>query len=223
MKWTYSIKQKTTTALLLAVVLGLVLLNNLYQSRQFKKIADSFSSLYEDRLIAESYIYRISELLHQKNQMLEKYSLTPDPIITLRHEALQSSKTISNLIDQYKKTKFTRNERRTFDILLSGMEKLVRVEKEYLASELYSENNSKLKDSVKTLVGMNLQYLSKLSDIQVNEGGQMAKISKETLASNVASSELEAAFLIIIAIIIQMLIFASNSMHSLLKQKPGLN
>ena len=70
---------------------------------------------------------------------------------------------------------------------------------------------------------MNLQYLSKLSDIQVNEGGQMAKISKETLASNVASSELEAAFLIIIAIIIQMLIFASNSMHSLLKQKPGLN
>jgi hypothetical protein len=223
MKWTYSIKQKITTAFLLATVLGLVMLNNLNQTRQFEKIVNSFSSLYEDRLIVESYIYKISELLHQKSHLIETSSKGPAYKDAFQQVVLQSDETILNLMEQYKKTKFTVNETKQFDSLLSGIGKLVQVEKAYIASEQDSENNLSLKDSIKTLVGINLQYLSALSDIQVAEGKQMNKASKAALMSHVASSQFETTLLIIIAIIIQILVFASNSMRSLLKQKPGLN
>jgi len=223
MKWAYSIKQKITAATLLLVVLVLVLLNNLDQNRQFKKMVNSFSSLYEDRLVAESYIFKISEQLYQKDLTLEKPALPQEHKDMYRHVALQSGKAISHLIDQYRKTEFTMNERKYFDSLLSGIERLDRVEKAYIAADSYSANDLILKDTIKALVGINLQYLDALSDIQVNEGKKMTKVSKAALISNAASSQLETSFLIIIAIVIQILIFASNSMHGLLKQKPGLN
>jgi hypothetical protein len=222
MKWTYSIKQKTTTAILLAAILGLVMWNNFEQSRQFEKMANSFSSLYEDRLIAESYIYRISELIHRKRQMIDN-PLPRDTEKTFEAVVLQSDTLIEGLMDQYRETELTVNESKHFEHLLSGMESLAIVEKEYLASEPDSENNLLLKGSIKTLLDRNLQDLSNLSDIQIAEGKQMNRASKATLMSNVASSQLETTFLIIIAVIIQMLIFASRSMRSLLTQKPNLN
>lgn len=215
MKWTDNMKQKTKTAILLTGVLGLVLLNNIAQSQQFNRIVKSFSSLYEDRLIAESYLFKISELLHKKRLVLECDSISFDSIITFKQGILPSNKPISKLITQYKKTKFTQNEQVYFDSLLLGMENLIHVEKKYFVIDSYVGNNLRLEDSIKRLIGVNLNYLSKLSDIQVYEGKQMNKESKEILMSNVSSSQLESSFLIIIAIIIQMLIFSSNTKSSL--------
>lgn len=211
MKWTDNIKQKSKTALVLTGVLGLLLLNNIAQSQQFERIVKSFSSLYEDRLIAESYIYEISELLQNKRFVLEYNSKSFDSMITFKQDILKYNKPISKLITQYGNTKFIQNEQVYFDSLLLGMENLIQFEEKYFVMDRYAANNLRLEDSIKSLIGVNLNYLSKLSDIQIYEGNQMNKESKETLMSNVSSSQLESSFLIIIAIIIQMLIFSSNT------------
>ena len=57
MKWAYSIQQKFKAAALLAIVFVLVLISNLSGRYQMHKLSDSFSSVYEDRLVVESYIY----------------------------------------------------------------------------------------------------------------------------------------------------------------------
>ncbi len=223
MKWTYSVKQKTTTAILMASVLGLVMWNNFDQSRQFEKIVNSFSSLYEDRLIVESYIYNISELLHKKKHILENPMPPNVSEKRFKQMVLESDSTISELMALYRKTRFTSKERRLFDSLLTDFEKLTGAEQEFLTALPAAENKLIFKTNVLTLIDKNLNYLSALSDIQVAEGKQMNKDSRSALMSNIASSQLETTFLIIIAIIIQMLIFASRSMRSLLKQKPDLN
>lgn len=223
MKWTYSIKQKTTTAILFATILGMVMWNNYYQSRQFDKIVSSFSSLYEDRLIVESYIYNISELLHQKIHILENTINVVEPKKHFKNIAFETDRTIEELIDQYKKTKFTENESKHFKLLLSGISELLKIENAYILSEQNSRDDLILKDALKSTIEINLKYLSKLSDIQVEEGKKMHMESKQILMSNISASQLETTFLIIIGIVIQMLIFASNSMRSILKQKPELN
>lgn len=66
MKWAYSIQQKLKAALLLAVVCAVVLITNLLGRYHMGELGDSFSSVIKDRLVVESYIYMISDHLHQK-------------------------------------------------------------------------------------------------------------------------------------------------------------
>ena len=58
MKWTYPIPNKLGTSLLLMGVLVLVLFNNLSERSNSRQLKTAFESIYEDRLIAESYILR---------------------------------------------------------------------------------------------------------------------------------------------------------------------
>lgn len=221
MKWTYSIKQKTTTALLMAAVLGLVMWNNFAQGKQFEKIVGAFASLYEDRLIVESYIYNISELLHRKKHILESPVPHDNSENNLKLMVIESDSTIKALIALYRETKFTEKEMKLFDSLIAGIEKLLVAEQAYIKAGIEKQKESK--QAIIALAETNLQYLSLLSDIQVSEGKQMNKDSKAALMSHISSSQFETSLLIIIAIIIQMLIFASRSMRSILKQKPGMN
>lgn len=221
MKWTYSIKQKTTTALLMAAVLGLVMWNNFAQGKQFEKIVGAFASLYEDRLIVESYIYNISELLHRKKHILESPVPHDNSENDLKLMVIESDSTIKALIALYRETKFTEKEMKLFDSLIAGIEKLLVAEQAYIKAGVEMQKESK--QAIISLAETNLEYLSLLSDIQVSEGKQMNKDSKAALMSHISSSQFETSLLIIIAIIIQMLIFASRSMRSILKQKPGMN
>ncbi|MCB0634871.1 MAG: hypothetical protein KDD15_34300, partial [Lewinella sp.] len=70
MKWTYSIKNKTTAAILLAAILGLTMLTNLLQRKRFQELEHSFTSIYEDRLLAESYLFHLYVDLKKEQDIL---------------------------------------------------------------------------------------------------------------------------------------------------------
>ena len=64
------------------------------------KLAKSFATVYEDRLVVESYIYKLSELLYQKKQMLDNCAVS-DNITDLKIQVSSYDADISLFMSQY--------------------------------------------------------------------------------------------------------------------------
>jgi hypothetical protein len=74
MKWTYRVPQKLVTSLLLSGALIMVLVNNLKERSNSAQLKTAFASIYEDRLMAESYILGLTKGLHQIQESLKSAS-----------------------------------------------------------------------------------------------------------------------------------------------------
>ena len=222
MNWAYSIKQKTISAVVLALVLGMVWWISLDQNKQFEKMANAFTSLYEDRLLAENQLYHLSESVQQKINLLDMAELSEDANPVIKIQYMQLSRSMVEHLRRYKQTKFTAIEQQLFDTLRSVLGPLLTMETAFWNGAVHIEPHN-MRVEIKQSLSIALQHLSHLSDLQVTVGKQLNMESRAALQSNAASSQFLSSFLIIIGIIIQMLIFASKSIHSPLTQKPHLN
>jgi len=79
MKWTYSIQNKVLASSVLFALCLLVLLSNYLDRKHTTQVKNAIATLYEDRLIAEGYIlkmtrhmYEIREVLHAEQAMALK-------------------------------------------------------------------------------------------------------------------------------------------------------
>lgn len=222
MNWAYSIKQKTISAIVLALVLGMVWWINLDQNKQFEKMANAFTSLYEDRLLAENLLYHLSESVQQKINLLNMATLSEEvnPVIEIQY--MQLSRAMTEHLRRYKQTKFTDAEQQLYDTLKSVLGPILTMETAYWNGAVHIEPQQ-MRNNIKQRLSSALEHLSHLSDLQVTVGQQLNMESRAALQSNAASSQFLSSFLIIIGIIIQMLIFAGKSIQSPLSQKPHLN
>jgi hypothetical protein len=184
MKWSYSLKQKALASVLLAVVFLFIILNNIYERRNISKLNDSFSSIYRDRLLAESYIYLFSDLLHNRAELNEKNASTAQ--IELIDEKLLL------LIKDYDATVLTQQETSYFD----SFKELILKDNKIVASINYSAA---------------FALLERLSAIQIDEGTRLKKESNSMFLGSDISFKLEMAILIVIALIMQVIIFSSKS------------
>jgi hypothetical protein len=71
MKWAYSIEQKIKAAMGLTVIFVFLFIKNVSDKHHFNELGDSFSAVYEDRLMAESYIYELSNHLSRKKLLVD--------------------------------------------------------------------------------------------------------------------------------------------------------
>lgn len=196
MKWSYSLKQKALASVLLAVVFLFIILNNIYERRNIAKLNESFSSIYRDRLLAESYIYLFSDLLHNRAELNEKNSSTAQ--IELIDEK------ILLLVKDYEATVLTQQESSYFDSF-----------KEVILIE----------DKIQTKINYSAAFalLERLSNIQVDEGTRLKKESSNMFLGSDISFKLEMAILIVIALIMQVIIFSSKSAIAVNKKDIHLN
>src|SRR5687768_10540196 len=111
MKWTFFIKHKMAAAALLAIVIGVVLLNNLTEQKNSDDLNDAFSSMYEDRLMAESYILTMYGNLHKVNELSESYRNNPAAVREQLHPVIAE---LNRTIALYEKTKLTKQEEKEF-------------------------------------------------------------------------------------------------------------
>ena len=222
MKWTYSIKGKTKAALLLAIVLGITMLTNLIERRRFQELERSFSSMYEDRLMAESYLFHLYENLKEKQDLLQ-FATDKGMSHNIR-EKLDAYRTDrAKLIEKYMKTYLTEEEEIQFNNLNRLLRRLDRLEGEIgrqpdnatIPAGLIRRNESATAEAFSTL--------STLSDIQTFEGAALRNKSKRIIMGSVSTSQFEMTILIIIGIIIQGLIFSSRTLLASNHQNPGLN
>lgn len=215
MKWTYIVQQKTRAAIVLAVVFGLMLITNRLDKSSFSELQTSFASVYQDRLLAESYIYQLSGLLYQRSRLINEPARAEDDLLRMRTAANES---IAGLITQYTETQLTKTETYLFDDL---QQQLVQLQ----ALEAYAgpHDRAKFQRVIEKQYQALFAILDGLSAVQLTETKSIVADSNRIIAASETISQLEIGVLIVAGLIMQALILASKSEFSRFPQQSSLN
>jgi hypothetical protein len=219
MKWIYAIQQKAQVAFLLGIVLMGVFIKNVIDRNNVSDLGDSFSSVYEDRLLVESYIYKLSDHFHQKQMLIDQCSQQGDRS-EVQVKMAQHNAAINSLIQEYQKTKLTNQESVLFAALKKNINEMILLENQYLTSQPAISTPIFSLDQQFYVATKNLDQLS---SIQVAEGKNMNDQSRRIVAGSSILTQFELAMIIVIGLIIQVLIFASDSLTPKTFQKHQLN
>lgn len=221
MKWAFGIRRKVSAALLLAAIFVLVFVKNQVDSNHVTQLGHSFSSVYEDRLMVESYIYQLSEHLFRKKIMIDSCdnAFTAGIIKPLIDG---HTRAIEDIITDYETTKLTETEAKYFSLFKDNVRKLVSVENVYLQN-----TDSREISSAKAIIDKQFNdasaNLGKLSAIQVSEGRMLNEHSKKIVAGSSLLTQFEMGILIAIGLMILVLVFESRSVFSKSPQEQSLN
>lgn len=194
MKWTYSIPEKFKASLLLTGVIVVILLNNLSERTNSRQLKSAFESIYEDRLMAESYILELSEQLHDiENKLDNQKSISPIQVDEFIHELDQISL-------RYLDTKLTDEEEVHF------------VKFEAISWEIgFGLREGK---NVDKQISAAFVELKELSTIQVKEAQKIMGQTGRIFSTGSISSQFEIALLIIAALFVQAIMFASKTLKT---------
>ena len=193
MNWTYHLPGKLKVSLILTGLMGLILVNNLLERSQTRQLKTAFESIYKDRLIAESYILQLSGEVHSIQDMLESSRTSQE---TSYQPHLEQ---INKINLNYLETRLTEEEKLHFE-----------------AFECHTKNISwglKEGKQVENQIDAALSELNILSQIQVKEAKTLVKNTSQIFSSDAAHSQLEIALLIVAALIIQSILFASKTLQ----------
>lgn len=223
MKWTYGIQRKATAAILLAVVLGLVMLNNLVERSQIRRLDKSFSSMYEDRLLAESYLFQMYNQLQQKNESFQS-SFQGNHQALQRFNYEQHQQALNGIIEKYEKTHLTKEEADKYQRFKNVLANMQVIDAQVMAqTEQHGFAQDNLIETSETAAERGFALLTELSEIQTKEGQVLRSQSKRIMLGNISSSYFEMAVLVIIALLIQALVLSSKTLQVPKPQGSSLN
>lgn len=202
MKKTLYAIEKTKVALGLGAIFILFFLTTIQDKSRFETLRDSFSSVYKDRLMVESYIYEISNRLHEKKLLFG--SAQADEIEEVSSEKAHLDGQISALVTSYDQTKLTAEEARVFELLKNDLNRLSEAETRILTrSELNQQSAPGALEDLHAHLEMGL---NKLSNVQINEGMNLVNNTERIIAGSYVSSQLEIGLLIIVGLFLQAII-----------------
>ena len=194
MMWALAIKRKITAALLLLAVVGLVLLTNWSEQRNAKRIAAAVTTIYEDRLVVEGYIFRLSQHLQTIGEIIDDDGSAFANKQRLLTTHLDDINKINAL---YAATKLTRPEEDNFNRFAK------------LCQSIQNDIRSGDYQKAKTAAEQAENILGTLSVMQMEEAKrQMGNVTDISNFSNLIS-KFELIILIVIAVLIQILVFSS--------------
>lgn len=209
MKWGFGIRQKVTLAVILSFILVLFFVKSMLTRNHVHELGSSFSSVYEDRLIVESYIYRLSEILYHK-----KIVTGTDPgkgaSPTLEQSIRQYNESIQTLLAAYEKTKLTKEEDMVFRKLKVSIGQIALLEKQFIRALGNETEWTKAKTDLHDAFDYASVQLGCLSSIQLAEARNLNEHSKKIVAGSALLTEMETGVLIFGTLIIHILIFSSR-------------
>lgn len=208
MKGLQIIQKKLTASILLLVIFAVLIITNQAEKRHSSQISEAASSLYKDRLVVESYIFSYYRHLHHIKEVVADAELSESQkIAVIQSQTLQ----IAQIDALYLKTVLTKNEREYFSEFHQNCSAI---------AELTEIGNL---GGVAQVSAKNLEILDALSAIQLYEGQvQMDNVGRITSASSLYS-QLEMGMLVVIALIIQALVFSSRKFKESAATRISLN
>jgi oligoribonuclease (3'-5' exoribonuclease) len=215
MKWLYTFKHRVKAAFLLAIIVLLVSTKNIWDKSNVVELGNSFSSVYEDRLLVESYIYALSDHLYRKQIGME----TCDESAT-RDNTQARNNAIASILTDYEKTKFTAEEHLHFTQLKLHIHEMINIEAQSAGDAGLPDPAKKELDTQFTAAINDLHHLSA---IQVLEGKVLNDNSRKIMAGSALLTRFELVVLICIGLLIQAMIFTSNSFTPKMPQRSDLN
>lgn len=195
MKWTYRIKNKLLASAVLLSLCLLVLLSNYLDRKHTQNVKSAVSTLYEDRLVAEIYILKMTSTIYQIREILNSGAATTSK----SGQIGDLSKTLNTTYTVYSKTKLTQKEQAA----AAKLSQLLNQFESALARDNYAPS-----DHTRKL----LETLDQLSTIQLEESKIIMKQVESQYATIKTSSEFAFAIVILILVVLQVLVFSGESL-----------
>ncbi|QLG44952.1 MCP four helix bundle domain-containing protein [Costertonia aggregata] len=192
-----TLKQRFHAGFILALAFFLVFASNRLNRRNFSTVEHTVDSVFEDRVVAQEYIYRLNNLFHKKEMLL---ALTP-----LEKNNVRVTAKIKKLFSDFEMTRLTSEENMQFANLKKNYTKLQDLEESFFKSQ--NTLDIKTKEAMIGVLRKISENLDKLSEVQLSEGRKLTQLSKKSLHMNQLLSKLEVAFLIIIGLLLLFIIF----------------
>lgn len=192
-----STPQRIQTGLVFAMAFLLVLGSNRLDQKHFSNIQTAVNSVYQDRVVVQDFIYRLSTIFHGKEL---RFILKED-----LKNATSENREIAQLLGDFKATELTSKEAALLKKLNEQFISLQRLEKNAAESAGTLSENSTL-SAVKKLDEIKLS-LNALAEIQLEESGQLTQLSEKSLGINSLLSKIELVFLVVIGLGMLALIF----------------
>lgn len=193
-----SSKIKWSVGLLL--VIALIVATNFIDRNNFKRIQESVSTIYEDRLIAKDLIYDIQLEIHEKELLLALNNNT-----AYQSQFNKSNEALKGFINEFAETELILEEEKVFDNLQTELNALFTLENATDFTTVDEQATERLEQQI----GLINKTLLKLSDIQIKEGNRQMHIGKKAVESVELLTQLEVWIMIVLAIIIQFIILYS--------------
>ena len=176
------------------LVFFVVLATNLIDRGNFNRLRNSTTTIYEDRIVASDMLFDLSLLIQKKE-------IAASDRLYFQKESLKANHEIERLTEMYEQTKLTEREREVFQRLKDELKNLKSQEMNY------SQSDVKGKASVLKSIDETDQYLHDLSKIQLREARGQMLISERAMDTINLFTQFEILFLIIIAVLVQIIIF----------------
>lgn len=216
MKLLYNIKEKGRLVVLLIIFLIIEILSNHSQTDNVSKLDTAINEIYSDRLMAQDYIYKISENIHSQKVFL----LNRNPSNVLNKLLNRNFNEIKSHIINYEKTSLTNPEKILFDKFKSQI------------TGLYGFLGDKsqqilLNDNTRNIYITQLDSLSDklkgLSEIQISRSAIIKNDSIKIVSFSSIINQLSSVLLIITTLYIIAIVFTSKSVSSKFHQQEHLN
>lgn len=205
----FTSKQRIHAGFILAMAFLLVFASNRLNQRNFSKVEHTVDSIFEDRVVAQGYIYRLNNLFHGKELFLS----APER----KKSDVANNDSIEELLESFAKTRLTRDESVHFNRLQENLTELKVLESAIATDQNIVEiETQKEHYSILEKIGGNLDGLA---EVQLSEGRQMTELSKKSLNMNQLLSQLEVAFLIVIGVLFLLITFHREGSNRLLVEE----
>lgn len=217
MRWAYHIKYKIKTACFLTGLILIILLGNLSERSSFTRLDKSVTTMMQDRLLPATYLYGISNNLHQKKLIqVNSPELSRQEKIRLieKHDA-----SIQGLTAKYEGTVLTKEEKKRWLVLKKHLIAYNDLEALNMDTQFAPNENAKLNEQFAVLTS----DLDALINIQVGEGNQVQKASTSIINHTTLLSYLESVVLIVLALFTLILLSVSDNAIFGQKQDQALN
>lgn len=196
------------------IIIGILLLmlygKNLIERQSFRSISSTFTEVYNDRLVVEGYIFKISEKLFKIQKLVDHCDLDYD-YSKVVNEISQHEKEILSLVGEFEATNLTEQEA----TYLTDFKKIIETDlniKSY--NLLYTDSSGVNKEQVKIYdqkISRAQQDLDNLSKIQLEEGEKLISKAKVLINRSQIWAQFEVALLIILVIVMFLLLFRKSA------------
>ncbi|TDQ16259.1 chemoreceptor-like protein with four helix bundle sensory module [Algoriphagus boseongensis] len=209
MKDTYIKKRKIKALIVISILLLSLYGKNLLERRSFKQISSTFTEVYNDRLLVESYIFDISERLFQIQKLIDHCDLDYDYSKVIE-EISKNENEILGIVVEFEQTQLTPEEA----TYLSDFKKIITQDltiKNY--GLIYSDSSGVNREQVKIYdqkISRARKDLDDLSKIQLQEGEKIISKAKTLINRSQIWAQFEVALLIILVIVLFLLIFRNS-------------
>lgn len=197
----YTNWQRFQLAMALLIVFLLVFATNRLDRRHFLTVQNTVTSVFEDRVVAQNYIYELNKLFHEKKRAIEMDSSLP--------QISAGNEDVEELISAFSKTKLTKREAEYFQNLQENFSSIKAQERSINEGSGQKLSEEKKKNLILALSNVQ-QNLDNLAEVQVNEGRHMTNLAQKSLNMNEMLSTIEIIFLIVIGMVLQFVIFFGN-------------